>query len=76
MDPLLAIDQSILAVRPAARRLGRAGDALRQDLLLDLADRLVRDQDRNLAANAGDLAAAHGLAPALLHRLGLDRPRL
>jgi len=71
-----AIDQSILAVRPAARQLGRASDALRRDLLLTLADRLLADGDRILAANAEDLAAAAGLAPALVHRLGLDRARL
>ena len=73
MDP---IDAAILAVRPAARRLGRAGDALRRDVLLTLAERLLAEGERILAANAEDLAAAAGLAPALVHRLGLDRPRL
>jgi len=71
-----AIDEAILAVRPAARQLGRTGDGLRRDLLLTLADRLLEAGDRILAANAEDLAAAQGLAPALVHRLGLDRAKL
>jgi glutamate-5-semialdehyde dehydrogenase len=75
-EAILDIDRSIQAVRPAARRLGRAGDSVRRDLLLSLADQLTLRRDEILAANAGDLAAAKDLAPALVHRLGLDRPKL
>jgi glutamate-5-semialdehyde dehydrogenase len=76
VQALTDIDRAILAVRPAARRLGRTGDSRRRDLLLSLADRLLEQREQILAANAEDLAAATDLAPALVHRLGLDRARL
>jgi glutamate-5-semialdehyde dehydrogenase len=65
-------------VRRAQRVLGAADGSRRTAVLRRLAELLDEREEALLAANARDLADAQevGLAPALLHRLGLDGEKL
>ncbi|HLJ65742.1 MAG TPA: glutamate-5-semialdehyde dehydrogenase [Chloroflexota bacterium] len=64
--------------RHAARSLSHCSSEVKSAILRDLADRLTDQQDRILAANAGDLADARrvGMDEALVDRLLLSEPRL
>jgi glutamate-5-semialdehyde dehydrogenase len=75
MSHVRALAQAARAAQLAIAALGAAG---RSALLAAMADRLDRDADVILAANADDVAEARerGLAPAMIDRLHLDRARL
>lgn len=62
----------------AARQLGAASTAQKNQALLTMADRLLTEQDRILAANAADMATGKtkGLSAALLDRLLLTPARI
>jgi glutamate-5-semialdehyde dehydrogenase len=64
--------------KTAARRLGVVSTAQKNQALLAMADRLLTEQDRILAANAVDMAMGKtkGLSPALLDRLLLTPARI
>ncbi len=64
------------AVREASRALVAAGGPARAAALERVADALETEQDALLAANARDLAASEGLAPALAARLKLTPVKL
>ena len=76
----LAADMRRLAeaARAASRALGRAETRTKDAALRAAADALGRRQERILAENAKDLAAAReaGQSPAFLDRLALDPKRL
>ena len=62
----------------ASRQLNAASTAQKNQALLAMADRLLGEQERVLAANARDMAEgkAKGLSAALLDRLLLTPPRI
>ena len=62
----------------AARQLGAASTAQKNQALLTMADRLLTEQDRILAANVADMATGKtkGLSAALLDRLLLTPARI
>jgi len=64
--------------RQSARVLGRANTALKNAVLLALADELLLQADVILAANAQDVADGQqiGLTPALIDRLTLNSSRM
>ena len=64
--------------KAAARQLGAASTAQKNQALLTMADRLLTEQDRILAANAADMATGKtkGLSAALLDRLLLTPARI
>ncbi|NHR04675.1 glutamate-5-semialdehyde dehydrogenase [Chromobacterium haemolyticum] len=67
------MQQTGKAARKASRELARADTAQKNRALLAMADAILRDQAKLLAANAQDMDAARkaGLEPALLERLAL-----
>jgi glutamate-5-semialdehyde dehydrogenase len=77
-DPSPELLQRAAAVRRAAMALAQCSDGQRQAALQAMADALEADAEAILAANRSDLeaASAEGLAPALVARLKLDRPKL
>ena len=66
------------AARVAQLSVASLEAASRSALIATMADRLQRDADAILAANADDVAEARerGLAPAMIDRLSLERSRL
>jgi glutamate-5-semialdehyde dehydrogenase len=64
--------------RLAARELARASTSRKNDLLVDLAERLLKETPAILEANAADVqdAERRGLSPAMLDRLTLNPARL
>ena len=68
------MQQAGKAARKASRELARADTAQKNRALLAMADAILRDQAKLLAANAQDMDAARkaGLEPALLDRLALN----
>ncbi|MGM0577402.1 MAG: glutamate-5-semialdehyde dehydrogenase [Myxococcota bacterium] len=66
------------AAREASLAIGRASTGQKDRALEILADRLVAEEERILAANARDLAAAResGLAAALVDRLTITEARV
>jgi glutamate-5-semialdehyde dehydrogenase len=75
-DALKAVEEAARAARgPAADLAGVPGERL-DDALRAIADTLGRRSGPVLAANEADMAAADGLAGALLDRLRLDEARL
>jgi glutamate-5-semialdehyde dehydrogenase len=77
-----AVREGVVAVARAAKRASRslatATRATKDAALHGLADALVAETDRIVAANAADLARgeAAGMKPSLLDRLRLDGPRI
>ncbi len=62
------------AARAAGRAMAKADTSAKNSALLAMADAIIRDGQRLLAANAEDVAAAQarGLEPALIDRLTLS----
>ena len=71
------IHSMAVKARAASAELGKAGTAAKNSALSAIADRLEKDVDAILAANASDVekARAGGLAPAMVDRLTLTPAR-
>lgn len=76
--PATELHDRVRAARAVAPDLASLGTAVKNAILLDLAQRLERDADSVLAANEADMADAWaaGMAEAMLDRLLLTRDRL
>ncbi|CDC68401.1 MULTISPECIES: glutamate-5-semialdehyde dehydrogenase [environmental samples] len=75
---MTALQQQGQAAKDAAYVLSTAGTARKNAALAAIADTLTQQQDRWLAANAEDVAAAKeaGMRPAMLDRLTLTPERI
>ena len=78
MDWQMELETLGKRAKVAARQLGAASTAQKNQALLTMADRLLTEQDRILAANAADMATGKtkGLSAALLDRLLLTPARI
>ena len=78
MDWQMELETLGKRAKAAARQLGAASTAQKNQALLTMADRLLTEQDRILAANAADMATGKtkGLSAALLDRLLLTPARI
>src|SRR5437899_1435123 len=73
---MIAMKQLAERSRNAAHALAKLDTAMKNKLLLAMADSIERNAGKIISENAKDLAAGKALAPAMLDRLTLNAERI